>query len=148
MHCTRDCASPGIRIPGPPCLRNFVPHNPRNLIATTVLCRVPLGAGVGRGRTLAMSPQRTKSILVRFGGVFCFMLAFLLLVLASWLFVEGDLPEFSLDGRTHMVIAGISVNGSYLPHWTFYLLPGGLYLVSVALLFLGWRLVRSGHGTL
>jgi hypothetical protein len=95
-----------------------------------------------------MSTRRAKSTLVRFCGVFCFTLAFLLLVLASWLSAEGHLPDFSLGGRTHLAFGGITVNGFYLPDWTFYLLPGGLYLVSLALLFLGWRILRSRHGTL
>jgi len=89
-----------------------------------------------------MNTDGPKSALVRFGGVFCFMLAVPLLAVASWLFAEGELPAISLGDRSFMAFGGLSINGFDLPNWSFYVLPAGLCLVSAALLILGFRMMR------
>jgi hypothetical protein len=92
-----------------------------------------------------MNSATQKPTLVRMWAVFCFMLALMLLVAASWLLAEGQLPSLSLGDGAYLVFGGVSINGFAVPDWAFYFLPGGLYLLAVALLFVGWRLVKPNH---
>jgi hypothetical protein len=78
-------------------------------------------------------------------AVFCFAVGVALMALASWLFAEGEIPAFPLGGGRYVAFGGASINGFDLPEWTFYFLPGGLYLVSVVFLWLVWHLLRLKH---
>lgn len=86
-----------------------------------------------------------KPMLAWTSGAICLVCALASILVAAWLFAEGQFPALSLDGRTHIAFWGISIGGFSLPEWTFYFVPTGLYLAGIGLLFMGWRLARSGY---
>lgn len=43
------------------------------------------------------------------------------------------------------MFGGMSINGMEMPDWTFYFIPGLLFLASIGLWFVGWYVTMSGH---
>jgi hypothetical protein len=92
-----------------------------------------------------MKSATFKPILVWVCAMICFVVALLLFVAASWLCAEGSLPSVPVGDRTYVAVAGLSINGITMPAWAFYFLPSALFLLAVALVFVGWRLVRPSR---
>jgi hypothetical protein len=80
-------------------------------------------------------------------GVSSFVAAVVFTSLAIWLCILGDFPSIKIGDRGYMIMfSRMVINGVELPGWAFYFIPGGLFVIAIGLLFLGWhRCVSRQH---
>jgi len=90
--------------------------------------------------------KSANKTLDRMIGASCFVGAVVLTALGIWLSILGDFPAIKTGDHSYMMFAGMSINGVELPGWTFYIIPAGLFVMAIALWFIGWhKSLISGH---
>jgi hypothetical protein len=69
----------------------------------------------------------------------CFVGAAVFTALGIWLCILGDSPTTKIGDHSYMKLAGVSINGIEVPRWAFYFAPVGVFVIAIALWFIGWR---------
>src|SRR5664279_2910035 len=89
-----------------------------------------------------MENQDSKRMAGRKVGVYFFIAAVVVTLLAVWLCIREELPVIKTGSNTIVIFGGMSINGVQIPGWTFYFIPAGLFVIAIILWIIGWRKSR------